>query len=46
MRLLLIRLARRLFFSTFALLTGCHNTDPTTGTTTVAGQVVESQSRL
>ena len=38
-------LPRLLFLGSFAFLTGCHNNDPTTGTTTVAGQVVESQSQ-
>ena len=38
-------LTRLLFLGSFALLTSCHNNDPTTGTTQVAGQVVESQSQ-
>lgn len=33
------------FLSWLIVLAGCHSTDPTTGTTTVSGQVVESQSR-
>ena len=37
-------LTRLLFLGSLALLAACSN-DPTTGTTTVAGQVVESQSQ-
>ena len=43
MRSFLLAIARLLSLSSLALLGAC--TDPTTGTTTVSGQVVEAQSR-